>query len=356
MTATSPTQVPAALHAHGQPLHTRTVAITVFQDDPGVVRAEGEILDLRKAGWVPTGGNLQTAGFIHHMKLHLWIPVDTGVIERVDVAQPHVPFEATPETRGESCRDVVPRLQALVGQSIEDAFQPKLSGCFGGPLGCSHLLTLAQAMGAMLPPAIAQERTFTSSRPPGEQIAKRAIFLDGLGTADGSMSVQIQLSDFATRPRADAATAFEQLIRHAEVQTLAEIDFENMSLREITCVERIRESANLADLAWTDRSETVAPLIGGPALSGLAGALFRLLGERTEDRLILDTLLQFAPGLIQCFAARTERLLAQVASTGGRSRGGELPKELSVGGTADSCYVWRSDGVMSKHRNSFGGG
>ena len=42
----------------GQPLHTRTVAIDVSLEAPGRLRADGEILDLRKVGVVPTGGDL----------------------------------------------------------------------------------------------------------------------------------------------------------------------------------------------------------------------------------------------------------------------------------------------------------
>lgn len=350
-----------ALSSAGQPLHTRTVAVSVFQDEPGVLRAEGEILDLRKAGWVPTGGTLQTAGFIHHMKLHLWVPLADGAITRVEVSQPHVPFEARPETGGESCRDVVPRLQALVGHSIEESFPRHLAGCFGGALGCSHLLTLAQAMGAVVPPALDRERAAGQRRKAGETVASRAIFLDGFGTPEGGMGVQIQLSDFATRPVVEAATPFERLLRHAEVQTRADVDLETMTIRAIEGVERIREGAAMRDDAWTDRSALLVPLVGGPALRGLAGTLFRHYGGHPDQRLLLDAMLQFAPGLIQCFAARTGQMLARVADArghppGGSDGGAPMPRELGVGGTPDSCYVWRAGGVMARYRGPTDGG
>lgn len=55
----------------GLPLHTRTLVIEAVRGERGRVRLDGVILDLRKVGFVPTGGDLQTAGFIHHMKLRV---------------------------------------------------------------------------------------------------------------------------------------------------------------------------------------------------------------------------------------------------------------------------------------------
>ncbi len=353
------------LFAAGQPLHTRALAIDVFQEEPGRLRAEGEILDLRKAGFVPTGGDLQTAGFIHHMQLHLWLDLASGSIEKLEAFQPHVPFEASNATGGESCRDVVPRLQPLVGRSIEDAFHRNLSGCFGGPLGCSHLLTLAQAMGAALPPLLDRERSLPEMRMPGERIGKRAIFLDGFGTESGGMNVTIQLSDFATTPKAEVRTGIDRLARQSEVQAAARVDLEQMTIASLEAIERTRTHENLAepdltepnltDPGWQDRSADLEPFIGGPALSGLAAALFRELGDRTDRRLLLEALLQFAPGLIQCFAARTEELLQHIAGTGGDSGAEEAPRILSVGGTPGSCHMWRADGVLSRQRTGFGG-
>ena len=343
----------APLRVSGQPLHTRTVAVDVFQDEPGTLRAEGEILDLRKVGFVPTGGDLQTAGFIHHMQIQLWVEIGSGTIERLEAFQPHVAFEATASTGGESCRDVVPRLQSLVGRSIEEAFHRNLSGCFGGPLGCSHLLTLAQAMGAALPPLLDRERELGSCRARDERVGKRAIFLDGLGLDEGGMQVSIQLSDFWTRPRAELVSGFDRLARQAEVQTLAEVDLDTMTIASLEAVERTRSGDTLAETAWTDRTHELESFIGDPALSGMAAALFERLGGRAETRLLLDALLQFAPGLIQCFAARTEGLLMRITENGGRRTPGDLPRELSVGGTPGSCYIWRADGVMSKQRTHF---
>jgi hypothetical protein len=343
-----------ALFARGQPLHTRTLAIDVFQDEPGRLRAEGEILDLRKVGVVPTGGDLQTAGFIHHMQIHLWLELEAGLIEKLEAFQPHVPFEAAEATGHESCRDVVPRLQPLVGQSIEDAFHRNLSGCFGGPLGCSHLLTLAQGMGAALPAVLARERDLAPERGPNERVAKRAIFLDGFGAEDGAMNIAIQLSDFATTPKARVRTGFDRLALQSELQVDAGIDLGDMTISSLEAVERTRSYETLSEAAWENRSTDLEPFVGGPALSGMAAKLFEQFGGRTDRRLLLDAMLQFAPGLIQCFAARTEELLQHITRPDrGTVGAGEAPRILSVGGTAGSCHMWRADGVMIQQRTSF---
>ena len=48
----------------GYPVHTRTLIVELLQDADSRMRALATILDLRKQGWVPTGGELQTAGLI----------------------------------------------------------------------------------------------------------------------------------------------------------------------------------------------------------------------------------------------------------------------------------------------------
>jgi hypothetical protein len=58
--------------------------------------------------------------------------------------------------------------------------------------------------------------------------------------------------------------------------------------------------------------------------------------------------LNLAPGVIQCLAALSDRLVAHFS--GGRAGAGALPRELSVGGQPDSCWMWRSDGPLARAR------
>ena len=103
--------------------------VELLQAERGRVRVEAVILDLRKQGFVPTGGDLQSAGFIHHMQLRLELDPAQLRIERLETAQPTVAFEPGPASGGDCCRDPAPRLQALVGERSTPA-SPAASRAF----------------------------------------------------------------------------------------------------------------------------------------------------------------------------------------------------------------------------------
>ena len=330
----------------GLPLHTRTLVIEAFRGERGRVQLDGMILDLRKLGFVPTGGDLQTSGFIHHMKLRVELDPVTAGIERVETAQPTVAFEPGPASGGDCCRDPAPRLQALVGQTLDGTFARRLASVFGGPLGCSHLLTLAQLLGASAPRLLADARL--EARAPGERIAKQSLFLDGFERPDGALEVAIQVSEFQLRPRAEVALPLDRLARQHELRVLARLDPELSTLVSLNAAERERGGDTLEATPWRSRRERVAPLEGGPALRGLAARVRTALGDDPADAPLRDALLNLAPGVIQCLAAFSHRLVARF---GGRAATpGPLPRELSVGGYPDSCYMWRSDGPLAKGR------
>jgi hypothetical protein len=329
-----------AFVASGHPLHTRTLSVEAFRTSDSGLRLEGVILDLRKCGFVPTGGELQTAGFIHHMQLALALD-PSGRIERVETAQPVVAFEATPETGGDSCRDPAPRLHALVGERVDAGFVRRLGAVFGGPLGCSHLLTLAQWMAAGAPRWLAAP----GAHAPGERAAKRVLFLDGFERPEGGVDVAIQQSEFVMRPRAEVRFPLDRLARQHELRVLARLDAGLGRIEAIDAAERDRSAETLASAAWRSRADAVAPLAGGPALRGLAARVLALDGAEAP---LQEALLNLAPGVIQCFAALAHRIVGKLP--GGRPAGGALPRELSVGGFPDSCFMWRRDGKLGGTR------
>jgi hypothetical protein len=341
-----PTTAPDSLLPSGLPLHTRTLSIEVFAAERGRVRLEGVILDLRKLGFVPTGGELQTAGFIHHMKLRLALDPATLAIERVETEQPTVAFEPGPASGGDCCRDPAPRLQALVGAALDTGFARRLAGAFGGPLGCSHLLTLAQLIGSSAPRLLADARL--EARAPDERIAKATLFLDGFEQPDGALEVAIQLSEFRLAPGTEVALPLERLAHQREVRVLARLDRALATLVHLDAAERERSVATLDAAPWRSRRARLASLDGSPALRGLAARVLAALGGDTADAALRDALLNLAPGVIQCFAALSHRLLAAFA--GGAPPAAGIPRELSVGGYPDSCYMWRSGGPLAKLR------
>lgn len=336
----------------GHPLHTRTLVIDVAAAAPGQIRAHGTILDLRKCGFVPTGGDLQTAGFVHHMELDALIDSKHAVLQQLDVSQPIVAMEPSSATGGECCRDPAPLLQALVGQPVAGDFAKRLGRAFGGPLGCSHLLTLGQLLGSTIPRLLAAEALENAQlRETGERVWKRALFLDGFEAADGRMDLAIQLSEFQTRPRCQTTQPLERLALQHEVRVTESVDLAAMTVLALDASERQRDIASLGTAPWRSRKADLAPLVGGPALRGMAARLFERFGSETADRALLDALLNLAPGQIQSMASLANRMMERFKASS--TDKASVPNEFSVGGMADSCYMWRSDGASSRLRAEY---
>jgi hypothetical protein len=67
------------------------------------------------------------------------------------------------------------------------------------------------------------------------------------------------------------------------------------------------------------------------------------LGDRPDDRPLLDGLLMLAPALIQCVAALSDGWPSLAA------RGAWI---VGMGGQADSCYMWRAGGPLQRARTA----
>jgi hypothetical protein len=86
-------------------------------------------------------------------------------------------------------------------------------------------------------------------------------------------------------------------------------------------------------------------------MPGLGKELRRRLGGRPEARLLLDALLQLAPGFIQSSAALADRMIARSAGGEGVAAGEhKLAGFMALGGATDSCYMWRADGPLLQIR------
>ncbi|MAE94659.1 MAG: hypothetical protein CL910_08370 [Deltaproteobacteria bacterium] len=352
----------ASLPLRGQPLHTRTLVIDVLREDAQTVRAEGQILDLRKCAFVPTGGDLQTAGFIHQMKITTWCHPEERVIQRLETAQPHIAYDPHESTAGECCRDPAPRLQQLVGTRFDRGFAKRLSQAFGGPLGCSHLLTLGQLMGHAIPPGLDRETGIAPGglavRQDGERLFKRTLVVDGCADGEDRLEVGVQQAEFHMRPRIEVSSLLERLAHQHEVHVHGRVDLGPLVFTAIDAAERIRTGETLFEEAWSERSAEVSSLVGFSALRGLSGELFRLLGADADRAMLLDALLNVAPGLIQCLAATSGRWMARMAEA--MRRGSARPVLAEAGGMAsggfpDSCFMWRSEGPLQKAREAGAG-
>ena len=318
--------------------------IELRQGPPGRLDIRAGILDLRKQGFIPAGSDLQTSGVIHDMEIRASIDSTSRVIEKFEPHQDVVAFEASAATSGESCRDVAGALRGLVGQTLDEGFARALSEMFGGPRGCSHLLTAAQFIGSSIPHALAWEAelvgTGEGKRQIGERLFKRSLFLDGLEIDIGrTLDIAVQSNDIHTLPAEQVMNPTDRFLRQHEVQLLTRIDLESMGFSSLWGQERQRESGHLVADGWLDRTPELVALEGKPALRGLAAEVLALFGGSFPASPLRDALLFIAPGLIQCLAANAQRLLESAAGSDP-----EAPMPSQVGGMPDSCYLWRSDG------------
>jgi DUF2889 family protein len=328
------------IEAIGAPAHTRTLTVSLSQSARDRITADGVILDLRKRGLVPMAADLQTSGIVHDMRVRAEIAPGPPRVLAIAAHQPHVAFEPTPATGGESCRDPRARLEALAGAPLDSASARRLGAALGGPLGCSHVLTLAQLVLATAQTALAleRERYAAAGRPLGQRLYHRSLSVDGIMGRDG-LHLALQLADIHFAPVA-ADAGFDPLARlgaRLEIRAHAEIDLDAMVLRSLRAAERTtHREAFFAP--WRDRSDRLAGLAGRSALAGMAASLFERLGSDASDRPLLDALLNLAPTLIQCVPALMERWQSHP--------GAARPGMMAGGGMTDSCYMWRRGGAL----------
>ena len=121
--------------ARARPIHARTLDVEVCDSGDGTWAVRGELVDLRKSGFVPVAGDLQMSGLLHHMRVHARLDPGTGIIQEIDAEQPAVAFESSSLSCGESCRDPVERIRALAGTTVAGGFSGRLKEAIGGPPG-----------------------------------------------------------------------------------------------------------------------------------------------------------------------------------------------------------------------------
>jgi hypothetical protein len=331
------------LDVGGHPLHSRALGVTMTARADGRLDVAGVVLDLRKRGFVPVGGELQPSGIVHHMLLDAVVDPATARLESVVGAQPTVAFEPTAISGGESCRDPIGRLQALVGATLDGTFARRLSTEIGGPRGCSHLLTLFQLLVSTVATALERDRLRdVRAWRPGERMFRRDVIVDGHERAAGSVALALQLTDLEHAPAPPVAPSMDRFAAAREVRGVATVDLGRFALTQVTLGERRRTRETL-DAAWRDRADVAGPLAGQSVMRGVSAALMASLGDRPDDRPLLDGLLMLAPALIQCVAALSDGWPSLAA------RGAWI---VGMGGQADSCYMWRAGGPLQRARTA----
>jgi hypothetical protein len=276
------------------------------------------------------------------MQLRAVVAPETARLESLAAAQPAVAFEPSALTQGESCRDPIGRIQALVGTPLDGGFAKRWLTEVGGPLGCSHILTLGQLLASTVAWALARDR---ASRPgprrEGERVFRRDLVIDGYAVAGGDLELSLQLTDLHFAPSPALARPIERLCEQLELRALALVAMRGMTLARIEAAERRRARAELTSTAWRDHGDAVAGLVGQRLASGVGGALVRRFGEQPELRPLLDLLLNLTPAAHQCMAAFSENWPALALTN---------PSRIGMGGIPDSCFMWRRGGALDRAR------
>jgi len=329
------------LDLRGHPLHTRALSVTLTQRDDGRLDADGSILDVRKRGFVPVGGELQSSGIVHHMRLVAVVDPATRRIDDAMAEQPAVAFEASAATLGESCRDPIDAASALSGAIVDGSWPERVGDVLGGPRGCFHVFTLAHFLGATVAWALDRERASFAGldRPAGQRVFRRDLLVDGTQQPDRTLWLGTQLTDLHFTDADGVVRSMDRLGENLEVRMLVALRPPAFTIAEPRVAER-RRTRSALDVPWRDRGDFAAHLHGLSLLRGVTTALLGRIGEPGADRPLLDTALMLAPALIQVFAAVTDW-----AGTADRERW-----MLGMGGKVDSCWMWRRDGALQRLR------
>lgn len=320
------------LELGGHPIHTRALSVVVTAGDGGQLAVAADLVDLRKRGFTPVGSEVQGAGIIHQMGLDAQVDPLAGTIVALVARQPVVAFEASAGTLGESCRDVVGRLDALRGMRLDDA--AVLRTAMGGAAGCSHLLAVAQLLCATL----TDGRTGCAQVGVHRQLRRRDLIFDGHELADGRLAIGIQLSDLHTAPAVAGERPMARFRHHDELRLALALDGWPATIAEISGAERRRDGGEFAAAHWHDLAATLDGLRGISLGRGAAQALLAAVGGHPPLR---DALLQLGPALIQCRASFPDKWLDRAATT---------PEHDGLIGMADSCYMWRRGGALERLR------
>ncbi|MDX2165884.1 MAG: DUF2889 domain-containing protein [Deltaproteobacteria bacterium] len=327
------------LDAAGHPLHTRSLSVTLREATPERADFAAYVLDLRKRGFAPVGGDLQGTGIIHHMQLDGAIDRAARRIDAIAAQMPAVAFEASETSRGESCRDQSGRVAQLAGTALDGGYARSVGAEIGGPRGCSHILTLAQLLAPSARWGLDEDARLHGGAAParraGERIFRRDITADGYETTPGHLVLTLQLNDLHFTPAAPQPQPMDRFAAQREITARAAITMHDLVLHALTIHERARTLATLREADWQERSADAAPLLGGSLRAGITARIMQTL----PDAPLRDALLQIAPALIQCFAALD---IWQLFPDGGVAG--------ATGGLPDSCYMWRTGGGLNATR------
>lgn len=320
-------------------VHTRSLEIEVRAGSDDLWDARAQLVDLRKCGFVPIAGDLQTAGLLHHMCLSARLDPLTGTLQEITAAQPAVAFEPSALSQGECCRDPIDRIRDLAGANVTGGITERLSGLIGGPRGCTHLLTEARLLGLTLAWALARKGDIPTVERwrPTERIFRRCAVYDGTVNEAGNLELSAQLTDLHFTPSAELARPMERFASQDEVRAVTTIDPNDLTMLSLAVTQRQRSRADVEVDVWHEVPTPALDLAGHSAGAGWSRRVLSCLEELDEGAPLTAALLNLAPALFQCMASASDDSSAMSAGD---------PSVLVSAAPPDSCYMWRKEGAF----------
>lgn len=148
-------------------IHVRDYEVRAFRLSPARFMLRGAVRDRKPPGlYVP--GDPDDLVF-HHMTVEIEVTYPEMLIDSVAVD-----FRAHPETE---CPNIIPAFDQLVGVSVSRGFNKRLRELFGGPLGCTHVVALLNAMAPVVVQCIWSMRV-AGAESEGERVRGRTEMSD----------------------------------------------------------------------------------------------------------------------------------------------------------------------------------
>ena len=291
-------------------LHLRTLFVETRPLGIDRLAVHAELRDVRYIDLPGYLGVEHPKGVVHHMALDLELDREF-TIQAVEPWMGTVPFEPSPKTWGEGCRNVIPNYQQLVGIRLDAGYAARVLESVGGRMGCFHILSLAQC----LPLAIRErnEEAFTEFR---RQLRIEATTDETLRLG---MSGQLIDEPLGGEPYGAELTLRLQLPKFAILEASARRNGARFAGRD----QALDSARGLEGLTIT-KGFTAAALerVGGsPHLSALVIAMTPVIPQ--------------ASGALAGFLK-----LSPDQKLRGRARNPQ----------ADSCHMWRGDGPLMSLR------
>jgi hypothetical protein len=299
----------------GDLIHVRTIEIDVAAERDGRREARGRICDRRHQGHTYTGSHVIGPGIVHDMSACLTIDTGKGTIVSASSDMKRAAFDGSPETRFESCRDILPNVEQIAGARLDGDLAGAIRRTIGRERGCYHLTNLWLAIASLA------SRIGAASIDPAARL-RRSLELTACEGESGRVCFTGHLTDVGQGAPRQARLGFEIDPRHyllEGVNAAAAPDLRPLPAAAVA-LEGVSLTAGFARAA-------VERLGGLPAATEILDLALGLNAVVTQGMLLAET-----PAVATAHQPSTHE---------------PIPREPTTR-AAGTCYMWRSGGPVER--------